>query len=162
MLSEQLSAGWNKVPGRIQRAIRGLDERDLDLTGGPEGWSIRENVHHLVEANLIAATMIIAALAVDGYEFDWTWVNPDKSWMRRAGYDKADARQAIKTLRALCRHVSGLLDGRPDVLARRIRVNDSPGAPRYVLTIEKILSQEIEHASQHLAEIQSTRRRHSR
>jgi hypothetical protein len=68
-------AEWKNVPGRIQETLHGLNDSDLDLRGGSEGWSIRETVHHVVEANLVASNMIIAALATDAYDFDWTWVN---------------------------------------------------------------------------------------
>lgn len=153
---------WNRIPGRIRKSIRGLNETDLGLRGGSEGWSIRETVHHLVEANLVASNMIIAALATNGCKYDWTWVNPDKSWMRRVGYDTAHVGPAIETLRALCRHISGLVVGQPDALARTVKLNDAPGAKRYVMTIEKILWQQVEHVQDHLGEIRDTRELHSR
>jgi len=154
-------AAWSKIPSRIRNSIRGLNERDLRLRGGSEGWSIRETVHHLVEANLVASNMIIAALATNGCDYDWTWVNPDKSWMRRVGYDTADVGPAIETLRALCRHISGLVAAQPGALARTVKLNDVPGATRYVMTVEKILSQEVEHANEHLGDIRDARGLHS-
>jgi len=155
-------AEWSKIPSRIRNSIRGLNESDLGLRGGSEGWSIRETVHHLVEANLVASNMIIAALATNGYNYDWTWVNPNKSWMQRVGYDTANVAPAIETLRSLCRHISGLIAGQPGALARTVKLNDAPGATRYVMTVEKILRQEVEHANEHLGDIRSTRKLHSR
>jgi hypothetical protein len=153
---------WSGVPGSIRKAIRGLSERDLDLRGGDEGWSIRETVHHLVEANLIASNMIIAALAVDGYDFDWTWVYPSRKWMQRVGYDKAAVAPAIAMLQALCRHVAALIAGRPPSLKRAVKVNDTPGAARYTLTVEDILRQQADHAQEHLREIRAIREKHQR
>jgi hypothetical protein len=155
-------AEWKRVSSRIRNSIRGLTESDLSLTAGSEEWSIRETVHHLVEANLVAANMIIAALATNGCEYDWTWVNPDKSWMRRVGYDTADVVLALKTLHALCRHISGLVAAQPGALARTVKLNDAPGSTRYTMTIEKILWQEVSHAQEHLSDIKNTRRMHSR
>ena len=54
---------WLMIPAEIEKALQGLPEEDLDLRGGPDGWSIRETVHHLVEANLVASNIVIAALA---------------------------------------------------------------------------------------------------
>jgi hypothetical protein len=159
---EEPLAAWNKVPARIQSSIRGLTESDLELRGGSEGWSIRETVHHLVEANLVASNMILAALATDGGNFDWTWVNPSKSWMRRVGYDRADVVPAIQALRAVGRHIAALVAGQRDALTRTVKLNDAPGAKRYVVTVEKILRQEVEHATMHLGDIRETRRAHSR
>jgi hypothetical protein len=158
---QELLAAWNEIPGRIRNSIRGLSEGELSLSGGSEGWSIRETVHHLVEANLVASNMIVAALATDGCDYDWTWVNPNKSWMRRVGYDTANVDLAIKTLHALCRHISALLAAQPRALTRTVKLNDTPGAPRYVMSVEKILRQEVRHANEHLGDISAVRRRHS-
>lgn len=150
-------AEWNRIPGRLRAAVRGLEERELDRRGGEEGWSIRETIHHLVEANLIASNMIIAALATDGYAFDWTWVNPTKAWMRKVGYDKAPIDPAIAMLRAICRHLSGLIAGTPGSLERTVKLNDAPGRPRYVRTIAEILSEQVDHATGHLGDIRKIR-----
>jgi hypothetical protein len=160
-LQEPLAA-WNKIPSRVRTSVRGLSESELNLRGGSEGWSIRETIHHLVEANLVASNIIVAALATDGCDYDWTWVNPNKSWMRRVGYDTANVDFAIKTLHALCRHISALVAAQPRALTRTVRLNDSPGAPRYVMTVEKILRQEVAHANEHLGDIRDARRLHSR
>lgn len=138
---------WMKVPTRIRAAIRGVD---LDARGR-EGWTIRETVHHVIEANLIAGNMIIAAMAEDGQEFDWTWVNPNKSWMRRLGYDTASVEPAIAMLRALTRHIAELIAQKPAAMKRTVSLNDAPGAPRYLRTIEEIIREQIEHAESHLA-----------
>ena len=152
---------WSRIADRIRRSLRGLSERDLELKAGSDGWSIRETVHHLVEANLIASNMIIAALACDGLDYDWTWVNPDKSWMRRVGYNTASVEPALKTLRFLSRHISELIANQPQATARTLRLNDAPRAKRYVMTVEKLLWQEVEHANEHLGDIREALRVHN-
>lgn len=152
---------WSKIAGRIRQSIRGLTAPELDLKGGFEEWSIREHVHHLVEANLVATSMIIAALATDGGNFDWTWVNPTKAWMGRLGYSTADVKPALAALAALNRHISALLAAKPDALNRTVKLNDTPGGKRYVVTIEQILLQEVDHTGDHLGEIRAIRKAHS-
>ena len=153
---------WKQIPREIRNSISGLSESELDLKGGSDGWTIRENAHHLVEANLVAANMIVVALATDGGYFDWTWLNPNTSWMRRLGYDSAGVEPAIKMLRSLTDHVSALIANRPEALSRTVQLSDTPDGPRYALTVEGILRQEVEHAGEHLKEIQAIRKRHSR
>lgn len=152
---------WVAIPSRLERSIRGLDDEDLDRRGGDEGWSIRETVHHLVEANLVASTMIIAAVGADGCEFDWTWLNPDRGWMRRMGYASAPVAPAINALRAVGAHVAGLIAKTPRSLRRRVSLNDSPGAERYVMTVKTILEQEATHVTHHLKDVRSIRRTHA-
>lgn len=146
---------WAKIPVDIRKSIQRLSDADFDRRGGSEGWSIREYVHHLVEANLVASTMIIAALANSGGEFDWTWVNPNEAWMKRVGYDKADVEPALTVLTAVCDYIAGIIVAQPGMLERYVKLNDSPGAERYNATVEKILKDEREHANHHLADIRS-------
>ena len=77
---------WLQVPRAIEVAIEGLTEDDLNLRGGSNGWSIRETVHHLVESNLVACGIVIAAVGKSGCTYDCSWLNPDRSWMERMGY----------------------------------------------------------------------------
>lgn len=151
-LIESLKA-WVQIPNDIQQAIEGLTGDDLDLRGGPEGWSIRETVHHLVEANLVAGSIMIAALGQSGCTYDWSWLNPDLAWMERMGYKTTPVEPAIDTLRALTRHLSGVIDTAPDAGQREVKLIDAPGAQPRSVSIEEILAEEIDHASNHLREV---------
>jgi len=91
--------------------------------------SIRQTVHHLVEANLVASNMIIAALANSGSTYDWTWVNPGGSWMSRLGYSRAPIGPALSTLESLTRHFAAIFSVVDDGLQRTVELFDSPGAP---------------------------------
>lgn len=148
---------WLRIPGDIEKALVGLDEQGLDLRGGPEGWSIRETAHHLVEANLVASTIVIAGLARSGCLYDWSWVTPDAAWMRRVGYTKAPIAPALEALRALGAHVAGLIGGTPGGLRRRIRLLDEKGAKPRARTVGQVLAEEVEHAAGHLGEVAEIR-----
>ncbi|MGQ0764030.1 MAG: DinB family protein [Acidobacteriota bacterium] len=150
-------AAWRRLPDVIEAAIEGLTRRDLDLRGGSDEWSTRETLHHLVEANLVASTMVIAALGKSGCTYDWSWLNPDKAWMKRMGYDSAPIQPAIELLRAVSRHVSTLISLNSDAGRREVKLFDAPGAKKYAMTVEQILQQEVEHAHQHLRDVQATR-----
>jgi len=84
-LAKQVSAlrAWTSIPREIRRGVAGLSTRDLTVRGGSEGWSIREYVHHLVEANLVASNIVLAALGKPGCTYDWSWVTPDARQKRQ-------------------------------------------------------------------------------
>jgi hypothetical protein len=146
---------------RIEEAIRGLPVRALDRRGGSEGWSIREYVHHLVEANLVASNIVLAALATNGKtSYDWSWVWPSAEWMRRVGYTTAPIRPALALLRALGRHFADLLGSTEDGLERGVRLLDAPGAALYTRTVRQVLAEQVEHARTHLRDIAATRAAH--
>ena len=47
--SVQPLSDWLQVSRTIEIVREGLTEDDLNFRGGPNGWSIRETIHHLVE-----------------------------------------------------------------------------------------------------------------
>ena len=155
-------AKWSGISRMIRTAIRGLDQSELDLRDGADGWSIREYVHHLVESNLIASGMLLVALATDAGYYDWTWVNPDKRWMRRMGYDNAAVDPAIKLLAAQAKHFGGLFAAHPESISRLVTLKDAPDAELYTRTIEQVLTHEVDHAKGHLAEVRRIREAHAR
>jgi len=138
------------IPDQLRKAVRGIPDEHLSRRAGPDQMSIRETVHHLVEANLIASNMVIAALAKNGSTYDWTWVTPGGSWMRRLGYDKAPIEPALATLSSLSRHIATILSVSPGRLRHRIELFDAPGAPRYQKTVAQLLLDEVAHANEHL------------
>lgn len=124
---------WAALPDAIERAT-----------------TARATVHHLLEANLVASNMIIAALGTDEYEFDWAWLVPDDQWRARLGYDEVDEQPALELFRALTKYVSALLTRDPALMQRRIRLRDSTSSEPYAISIEDILSRELDHAREHL------------
>ena len=153
---------WTSIPRDLRRAIAGLSNRDLKARGGSEGWSIREYAHHLVEANLVASNILLAALGRPGTTYDWSWVIPDRKWMKRLRYDRAPLDPALALLEALCAHVAGLARGAPGGMTRSVRLLDSPGARTYRKTVRQVLDDECAHARHHLRDIADTRKAHDR
>lgn len=148
--TSEVIARWMGIPDQLRKAVRGIPDEKLSRRARPDQMSIRETVHHLVEANLVASNIIIAALAKSGSTYDWTWVTPGGSWMRRLGYNKAPVEPALATLSALSRHIAAILSVSPGRLRRRIELFDAPGAPRYTKTVAQILLDEVSHAQEHL------------
>ena len=148
---------WLTVPHLVEKSITGLADADLDRRAGPHSSSIRENVHHILESNLIAVTIMLAALARDKVTYDWSWVYPNAAWMQRMNYTTAPIAPALATLRALCKYYAVLIDNIPDALSREVQLLDAPGAALYSKTVEGILEQEYKHAEGHLAEISAAR-----
>jgi hypothetical protein len=156
---DKVIAGWMTIPDELRKVVRGLPSSRLNERAGPDRMSIRETVHHVVEANLVAGNIILAALAKSDIRFDWTWVQPGGDWIQRHGYDRAPVAPAIATLRALGRHFAAVLSVLPDGLDRTVQLNDAPGAAWYTKTVGEILSDEVSHAREHLEELPKPRTR---
>ncbi len=149
---------WCSVPKRIRGSIRGLKGKGLSIRGGSQGWSVAEYVHHLVEANFIASHVVLAALGKPGCTYDWSWVTPDRAWMKRLSYGRAPVGPALDLLEALTRHVSSLLTLGRGSLRRHVAILDAPRASPRRVTVGGILRDEVGHATHHIGDIESARR----
>jgi hypothetical protein len=115
--------------------------------------SAHETVHHIAEANMVAASMIIAAIGKDGTMYDWSWLYPDLEWVKRMGYAKAPIEPAVATLNALNKHIASLVKANPKVLKRKVTLFDTPGGETYTMTVEEIMRHEVRLADEHLGEL---------
>jgi hypothetical protein len=150
---------WLAIPDAIEAALRGRSARELDARGGKQAWSPREAAHHLVEANLIATSIVLAALGTDGGRYDWTWVQPNTAWTRRMGYERVAVRPALAALRAVGRHLAAVLQAADGGLSRTVELWDAPGAPTYRKSVAQLLADEVAHAKEHLGELPRRARR---
>lgn len=149
---------WSSIPDRIRRSVRGLRGVELAVRGGAEEWSIAEYVHHIVEANLIASQIVLAALGKPGCTYDWSWVTPNRDWMIRLSYDRAPIEPALRLLESLTRHVSSLITLGPRSLGQPVAILDVPGGVPRRTTVAKVLREQVTHATHHLADIESAKR----
>jgi hypothetical protein len=144
---------WLALPARLGAAVSGLRATQLDARRSPQSLSPRETVHHLVEANVIASSILLAALATDGGPYDWTWVWPNGAWMKRMGYDRAPVGTAIPLLRAIGRHFEVLIEANPGAMRRKVTLFDTPEGKRYRKTVAQVLATEVAHAEEHLGDL---------
>ena len=144
---------WLQVPRDLESALAGLTEDELSLRGGTDGWSIREHVHPLVESNVTACTIVIAALGTGGCTFDCSWLNSDPAWMERTKYNRVLVASALEVLAPLCRYAAELLSAAPEALRHEIKLVGAPGTEPYPMTVEQMIGLEVDHAQQHVQEI---------
>jgi len=153
---DRLLRSWRRIPRKVEKAVAGLSRAQLARRARKDVMSPHETVHHIAEANIVAASMIIAAIGKDGAAYDWSWLYPNSDWMKRMGYAKAPTGPAIATLRALNEQVANLVKVNPKVLKRKVTVFDAPGGPTYTMTVEQIMRHEVSHADEHLGDLETS------
>src|SRR5262245_21328001 len=105
--------------------------------------TLREVVHHLVEPNVIAASLLVAALGSPGCTNDWSWMQPFGPWMDRLAYRKKPVEPALALLRALNAWVVAQLEPLPDALGREVLLRDEPGGALRRASVAEVLQQEL-------------------
>lgn len=148
---------WSSIPRLLRNSVAGLSARQLDGRHGSENWSIREYVHHLIEANIIASTIVIAALGKPGSVYDWSWVQPEGEWVTRLGYNRVALEPGLALLELLCRYITLVVRTSPRGLAGHVQLKDTGAGALDKRTVEQVLRDEWEHAQHHLHDIAEAR-----
>ena len=147
-----------ELPDRLEAAIAGLSESQLDLQG--DGWSIRSCVHHLVEGELIWQVNLRAAAGSDGIEFPmgWYFSQPQEVWAQRWCYDKRPVGPSLDLFRASTRNLAEFLRlAPPEVWKRSGRVTWPGELEERRLSVRDILLIHIGHMDGHTADIRAVR-----
>ena len=143
-------AAWRSIVGTVGSLLDGLADGDLDRRRG-DAMSIRETVHHIVEADVVAASIVTAALGSPGCVYDWSWMMPFGGWMERLRYGDKPLAPALALLAALNEWVAAQVEPLPDALQRTVQLRDSPTAELRTVTVAEVLLVEVEHAREHAA-----------
>ena len=146
---------WRSIVGLVRELSAGRSDAELDVH--PEGspFTIRELVHHIVEANVVAASIVIAGLGSPGSVYDWSWMLPFGKWLEQMRYDRKPIGPAVALLEALNAYVALQIEPLPDGLARTVRLRDEPGGEPRTVTIADVLLQEWNHAREHVEALRS-------
>ena len=151
---EGLIRSWRRIPRQADKTVRGLSREEMSIRKSKKMMSIHETVHHVVEANIVAASMIIAAIGKDGATYDWTWLYPNLDWIKRMGYASVPLKPAIRMLDCMNEHIANLVRVNPKVLKRKVTLRDTPDGEEYTMTVEEIMNHEVSHAIDHLKEVE--------
>ena len=158
---ESLSAAERKTaiqaiadtPGMIRSAIQGLTDTQLDTPYRPEGWTVRQVVHHVPDSHLNAYTRFKLALTEDNPtikpydESAWAELEDGKSRLIEASLAMLEGLHA--------RWVFLLERMKSADFSRRLR---HPEHER-VITLDMLLAMYAWHGRHHTAHITELRRR---
>ncbi len=142
-------AEWKRIPGRVEAAVRG---GPLDEPFGPEdlGMTRRILAHHIAEANVVAASIVIAGLGSPGSTYDWSWMMPFGPWVARLDYARKPIDDALRTIATVNAYVVAQVEPLADGLSREVVLRDAPEVTRRA-TIADVLKQTIDHVTEHVA-----------
>ena len=140
------------APGAMREAVAGLDARQLDTPYRPDGWTVRQVVHHVPDSHMNAYVRFKLAL---------TETNPtikpydEAAWAKVADTPQTPVEVSLTLLEALHRRWVVLLESlTPDDFARPL-VHPDYGP----LTIDWLLQLYAWHGRHHAAHVVELRKR---
>jgi hypothetical protein len=148
-------AEWRQIPELVDAALAEAGEAGLDQQVGPDslGMTRRQLVHHIAEANVVAASIVIAALGSPGCVYDWSWMMPFGPWLGRLDYAHKPIEPSRRLLEAINEYVAAQVEPLGDALERAVLLRDAPDAELRRVTVADVLRQEIDHAREHVGHL---------
>lgn len=147
---EQSISTLQALPGQLRQALQGLNEAQLDTPYRPEGWTVRQVVHHLADSHMNSFIRFKLALTED---------NPTiKPYQEELWAELPDSRQvpvevSLMLLEALHHRWTVLLQSLAAVDWQRRFIHPDSGKT----TLAKAVALYAWHSRHHLAHITNLR-----
>jgi len=158
---QELTKTYDDGPGQLRALLEGLSETHLDLAREDGKWTIREIVHHILDAEDLWEAAIKAALGNSGCTFDFSWYILDNKCAPILDYANRPIDDAVDFFNVLRPYISGMVKQLPNAMERTVRITheDSRMEARNV-SVKEMLEWQIKHLDIHLKQIKETRQVH--
>lgn len=151
---------YTKVPERLEAALAGLsgDMPDKSLEQGK--WTIRQIVHHIVDADDMAKNIIKAAVSHNGCTYDQSWYEVDNAMAATMEYAKRDITGAVKLFRVNREHVGELVGSIPGAWDRHVVLVFKKSPEGRKLPVSYLIQSQTRHVMHHIGQILEIRKKH--
>jgi len=141
-----------EVPGRLRAAVAGLSNEQLDTPYRPVGWTVRQMVHHLADADMNWYVRTKLALTQEA-----PVISPydEARWAELADARTQPVEGSLVLLDGLRRRWASLFRSLSEEQWKRTMIH--PG--RGTLALDMTLAMHAWHGRHHTAQIQSLRAR---
>lgn len=151
---EEMLHWYDQAAGRLDEALAGLTEADLDLARAPGKWTIRQIVQHLVDSDCTSLARVKFALAEPGRLYNGNGYHPD-TWAEGLDYAHRPIEPEVALFKAIRGHIGGLLRHLSGALNRTTVTGNGQ-----TLAVRPSFRNLTVHALHHIEQIKETRRVH--
>lgn len=155
---EELSASNDEIiamyaagPDELECAIDGLSNKQLDLKEIPGKWSIREQVLHFIDLELVTIHKVKFALAEPGRTYQGNPFSQD-DWREGLLYSTRPVTYDVQMFRTVRQHILGLCEHLPGALERTVISTNREES------VAKLLKMMVGHASHHVRTVERIRK----
>lgn len=141
-----------ETPTKLSKAVAGLSDAQLDTPYRPEGWTLRQTVHHVADSHINSLCRFKLALTEDEaptirpyYEDRWA----------ELGDSRLPVDVSLAIVDGVHRRWVSLLESMSDADYQREFIHPETGR----WTLEKVLALYAWHSRHHIAHITSSRER---
>jgi len=147
-----LMADFRRAPEELRQAVAGLDDSQLETPYRPGGWTVRQVVHHLADADMVCSGRFHLALTEDSPEvkaFD------EARWAELADARSGPVSLSLPLVGLVRERMAALMSAMTDEQWKRTYRHSYMG----VLPLDKVLALYVWHGKHHIAHITRLRER---
>jgi hypothetical protein len=137
-----------------------LSEEQLDLTGGPDQWSIRQIVHHLADGQTMWSVCMRMAIGAPGAAMQLDWYPGNDAWAERMAFAKRSIEPGLALLRGFHEEIAELLTLMPEAWGREVVIGVPGRGDEQAYSVARIMEFTSEHFVEHLDEIAAIKHNH--
>lgn len=141
---------YAKTPGRLRKALKGLDKKDLRKSPVQGKWSIGEIVVHMCDTELVLGFRLRMAFAQSGSSLQ---AIDEKLWAAGLGYDTADVKKKLELFTLLREDHIAMVSSLTEEQLARYGMHQERGKE----TIERMVQMYAGHDINHLRQIEMLR-----
>jgi hypothetical protein len=148
-------------PERLEAALAGLEEVDLDVAEVPDSWTIRHIVHHIVDGDDLWSMCIKASLGDSRglFSYLWYWEKPQDEWARDWAYAGREIEPSLALFRANRQHISQLVREIPGACEKYALIT-LPDGEEKASSVRYVVEMQTQHVEGHIEDIQTVRKKH--
>lgn len=135
-----------ETPSKMRAAVAGLTDAQLDTPYRPDGWSVRQVVHHVADSHLNAYTRIKLALTEDNPTIK---TYEEHLWAELPDSKSADPAISLAILDGVHRRLTMVLNGLTPEQFRRPAVHPANGPT----SVDGLMQMYAWHCRHHLGHI---------
>jgi hypothetical protein len=136
---EQILSRFITSAERLRALVQGLSEADLDLSGEPGGWTIRQIVHHVADDGDVWSLCIKKAIATPGALVRFEGFLGNEPWARALDFAGREVGPALGLITAHRRYLAEMLDHFSDAWDRSVRLANSAGEVRREMSVREMV-----------------------
>jgi hypothetical protein len=157
---EKSIAKYAKGVEALDAVLEGLSASDIDLARAEGAWTIRQIVHHIVDAEDIWETCIKAALGNPGCKIDLNWYIIDNKCAGPLDYAHRPIAEALELFRAIRRHIVEMVKFLPGAWNTPFTAIFSNKPEGFPFTVADVIGFQNLHLLRHIQQIRESRKKH--
>jgi hypothetical protein len=146
---------------RLEKAITGLTEQELDNSCAPGEWTIRQMVHHVADDGDAWSMPFKKALVTPGARVRFEGFPGNDVWAAALAFDTRPIQASVALVKAHRQHLKELAEHFSNAWEQSVMIVDDQGRDVQAVSVEQILIMIDGHLTEHVTAIETIKQQHA-